>query len=165
MKDKQIIIGTVIATFIILSVGIVLVGSLGTPQITATENAKAAILSQKSYDFGKVAYNGAKVQKTYIIKNSGTEILKLYNIKTSCHCTKAYATTPDGSESPYFGMSGVSSWVGEVSPGGQAKITAIFDPTYHGLQGAGPVIRYISVETNDKSNSKLTFTLAGIVTK
>src|SRR3989338_7453810 len=62
-----------------------------------------------------------------------------------------------------FGMSGVSDWVGELAPGKEAKLTAIFDPAFHGPQGTGPVTRFVSVETNDKGNAKITFTLTGTV--
>ena len=165
MNEKKLLVIFLTITFVLLFGGIFLVSrNTSTPTVSASENAKAETAGSASVEFGQVAYNGANVERTFTIKNTGTDVLKIYNIKTSCHCTTAYVKI-NGSDSPTFGMSTLSSWVGEIKPGNTAKVKAIFDPKYHGLQGVGPVARYISVETNDKNNSKLTFTLSGEVTK
>lgn len=162
MNEKKILILVSLVSLVILIGGVFLVsGSSSTPQVTASQNAKA-VLGATSADWGRIPMNGGLVSKEFIIKNTGTDPLKLFNIKTSCHCTKATVTI-DGNESPEFGMSSVSSWVGEVKPGSQAKLKVIFDPLYHGINGLGPISRYVNVETNDKSNSKLTFTVTGTV--
>lgn len=135
-----------------------------TPQISASQNAKAYVTEATSFDWGNIPMYKGNVLKTFTIKNTGTDTLKIYNIKTSCHCTKAYATI-NGIDSPRFGMSDLSSWAGEVPAGKEAKLTVVFDPAYHGLQGMGAVNRFVSVETNDKANPKLTFTLTGAVVK
>ncbi len=114
--------------------------------------------------WGNIPINGGNVTKTFTIKNTGTGALKLFNVKTSCHCTKAHVTIAQ-ENSPDFGMDGVSSWVGEVPPGRQAKLTVIFDPAFHGPQGIGSLNRFVLVETNDGGNPKLTFTLTGTVIK
>ena len=108
--------------------------------------------------------NKGNVTKSFAIKNTGTGILKIFNIKTSCHCTRAYITI-EGVDSPSFGMSDLSSWVGEVVGGKEAKLTVVFDPAFHGPSGVGPINRFVSVETNDRANTKLTFTLTGVVIK
>ena len=166
MKEKTLLIIMIAVTAVILFGGLILVSSTSTsvPKIATSQNAKANVTDSTSFDWGQIPMKGGKVSKSFTLKNSGTDVLRLYNIKTSCHCTKAYATI-DGNESPYFGMSGISSWVGEVKPGKEAKITAVFDPAYHGPQGVGPISRFVSVETNDSSLSKLTFTLTGTVFK
>lgn len=165
MEKKIIILGTV-ATVLILIIGVVWMSSTNTvaPQISASQNAKAYTISPTSADWGQIPMYKGDVTKVFVIKNTGTDTLKLFNIKTSCHCTKAYVTI--GTEdSPNFGMDGISSWIGEVAPGKQARLTADFDPAYHGSQGVGPITRYVSVETNDKANPKLTFTVTGTVYK
>ena len=43
--------------------------------------------------------------------------------------------------------------------------SATFDPAFHGPQGIGPVNRFVSVDTNDKNNSQLTFTVLGTIVK
>lgn len=163
--EKKVLIISAILTIILLGGGIVLVtkGSGGPAQVTTSQNAKASI-DQTSYDWGTIPYQGGNKTKDFIIKNTGTDTLKLANIKTSCHCTKAQVTI-DGKTSPYFGMAGVSGWVGEILPGKEAKLTVIFDPLYHGLNGLGPIERLVDVETNDISNPKIEFSLKGTVIK
>lgn len=156
----------VLVSVLILIGGVVIMGSTSqnSAQVSASQNAKVFTIDPTSKDFGSTKYDAKPVKKSFRIKNTGTDTLKLFNIKTSCHCTKANLTV-DEIEGPSFGMSGISSWVGEIKPGKEAILTAIFDPAYHGIAGVGPVTRFISVDTNDKSNSKLTFTLTGTVIK
>lgn len=165
MNDKKIIIIGVVLTVVLLFGGVFfLTKTTAVPQITASQNAKAYVVDATSFDWGDIPMYKGNAIKVFTIKNKGTDTLKIYNIKTSCHCTKAYATI-SGIDSPSFGMSGLSAWIGEVSAGTEAKLTVAFDPAYHGPQGTGPINRFVSVETNDKSNAKLTFTVAGNVVK
>ncbi len=167
MKTSKLIIISVfiLATLAIFIGGILLVSNgSASPQISTSQNAKAKTDSF-NYDFGEAKYKaGNHVIKTFTIKNSGTDNLKLFNIKTSCHCTKALVKT-NSDESPYFGMNTVSSWVGEVKPNQEAKLIVDFDQSYHGEAGIGPITRFVSVETNDAANQKLEFTLSGTVVK
>ncbi|MBI4096492.1 MAG: DUF1573 domain-containing protein [Candidatus Levybacteria bacterium] len=165
MSEKKIIILMVISTIVLFFGGVFfLTKTTNTPQITASQNAKAYVSDSTSFDWGNIPMYKGNVTKAFAIKNTGTDILKLFNIKTSCHCTKAYVTI-NGVDGPRFGMDGLSAWVGEIPKGAEAKLTAVFDPAYHGPQGVGPINRFVSVETNDKANSKLTFTLTGTVVK
>lgn len=165
MNDKKVIIAIVLLTIVILFGGVYFLGATtNTAQVTASENAKAYVSDPTSFDWGTIPMNKGNVEKTFTIKNTGTDTLKLYNIKTSCHCTKAYVTI-NGVEGPRFGMEDLSSWVGEVQKGKEAKLTVIFDPAFHGPAGVGPINRFVSVETNDQANSKLTFTVTGTVFK
>ncbi|OGH18175.1 MAG: hypothetical protein A3F31_00280 [Candidatus Levybacteria bacterium RIFCSPHIGHO2_12_FULL_38_12] len=164
MSGKWFIIGCIFATVVILIGGVYILSATNSPQITASENAKAQLLNSNSFDWGNIPMHKGNVTKTFSIQNTGKDVLKLYNIKTSCHCTKARVSI-EGAESPDFGMSTVSSWTGEVMPGKQAQLTVIFDPAFHGPQGVGPINRFVSAETNDKSNPKLTFTVTGTVVK
>lgn len=155
-----------VVTVVLLGGGVFFLSSTTTsvPQIVVSDNAKAKTLDPTSFDWGNISYDGEKATKTFTIRNTGIESLKLYNIKTSCHCTKAYVTI-DGRDSPSFGMSGVSDWVGEVAPGKEARLTVIFDQTYHGPSGLGPITRFVSVDSNDRLIPKITYTLSGTVVK
>ncbi|MCL5073739.1 MAG: DUF1573 domain-containing protein [Actinobacteria bacterium] len=165
MTEKKIVIGIIIATLVILVGGIFLVSgnSSTSATVTTSQNAKATV-DNKSYDWGNIPFKGGNVSKTFIIKNTGSGTLKLSNIKTSCHCTKAQVKI-GSTTSPSFGMNSVSSWVGDVPPGQEAQLEVIFDPAYHGPQGVGPITRLVSVETNDATNSKMEFSLTGTVIK
>ena|SRR3989304_6528471 len=165
MNDKKIIIAFVVITLVILGGGIfVLSSTTAAPaQITASQNTKAEV-SEKTYDWGNIPYSGGNTTKTFTIKNTGSDVLKLTGIKTSCTCTKAQVDI-NGKTSPYFSMHSISGWVGEVAPGKEAKLLVIFDPAFHGPTGVGPMERLISVETNDSQNPKLEFSLKGVVVK
>lgn len=165
MNDKKVIIIGILSTIILLFGGIFfLTKTTGNPQIAASQNAKAYVLDPTSFDWGTIPMDKGNKIKAFTIKNTGTDTLKLYNIKTSCHCTTAFVTI-NGVDSPSFGMDNLSSWVGEVPKGSESKLTVVFDPAYHGPQGTGPMNRFVSVETNDKANTKLTFTVTGNVVK
>lgn len=165
MNDRKFIALMVISTIILLFGGVFfLTKTTSTPQIAASQNAKAYVADPTSFDWGNIPMYKGNAIKVFTIKNTGTDTLKLFNIKTSCHCTKAYISV-NGTDSPSFGMSDLSSWVGEVPKSKEAKLTVVFDPAYHGPQGTGPINRFVSVETNDRSNTKLTFTLTGTVVK
>lgn len=162
MNEKKIILITVFVSILVIVTGVFLIGKISSPMVSASQNAKAYTIDPTSYDWGDIDYNGGIVAKIFTIKNTGSGVLSFSNIRTSCHCTKARMII-GGKTSPDFGMSGVSSWIGNVDPGKEAKLEVLFDPAFHGPQGVGAVNRFVSVETNDASNPKLTFTLTGTV--
>ena len=167
MSLKNPIVLLIIATVILLSGGIYVLGATTqkAPQVKSSILAKAHVSDPTSYDWGTIAYSGPKATKSFTIKNTGKDTLQLSNIRTSCHCTKAYLTI-NGQISPEFGMdmSGtMASYVGKVQPGKEAKLTVVFDQSFHGPEGVGPITRYVNVDTNDKSTPQLTFTLTGTV--
>lgn len=166
INDKKFIIIIAVLTLVIIFGGITLVSNStsSTPQVAFSQNAKAETQEPTSFDFGNIPYSGPKATKKFTIKNTGSETLKLFNVKTSCHCTKARVII-DGTVSPDFGMSGISGWIGEVQVGREAKVIVIFDQSFHGPAGIGPVTRFVSVETNDEGDKKITYTLTGIVVK
>ncbi|MBI2314746.1 DUF1573 domain-containing protein [Candidatus Daviesbacteria bacterium] len=163
MNDKKLIIGFIVLTLLILGGGIFVLSASVPNQITASQNAKAEV-DQKTFDWGNIPYSGGNAVKTFTIKNTGTNTLKLTGVKTSCTCTKAQVAI-DGKTSPYFSMHATSSWVGEVPPNKEAQLTVIFDPTFHGPTGVGPMERLISVQTNDAQNPNIEFSLKGVVVK
>lgn len=164
MSDKKVIAGFVLLTLLVLGGGIyVLSVTSASSQITASQNVKIQV-DQKNFDWGTIPYSGGDVTKTFAIRNIGSDVLKLTGIKTSCTCTKAQVAI-DGKTSPYFSMHSASSWVGEVAAGKQAQLTVIFDPTFHGPTGVGPMERLVSMETNDIQNPTLEFLLKGVVVK
>lgn len=152
----------VILTISVLTGGLILLGQSSSNDLSISSGK--AVVVEKDYSFGNVKMSSGNVVKKFIIKNSGSEILKLTNVKTSCHCTTA-SISIENKKSPSFGMSGFSSWIGEVKPGTLAELEVIFDPAFHGPNGVGQINRFISVETSDPKNQKLTFSLNGFVTQ
>lgn len=165
MNDKKIIIGFVVLTLLILGGGVYILSVTTTnpATISSSQNAKASV-DQKTHDWGTIPYSGGNISKTFTIKNTGTDILQLTNIKTSCACTFAQLII-DGKTSPKFGMHTTSSWAGEVAAGKEASLTVVFDPAFHGPTGVGPMERLISMQTSDINNPNLEFSLKGVVVK
>ncbi len=165
MNNKKIIIGFVIFTLLILGGGIYILSTTTSSPVAVTASQKAKVqVDQKFFDWGNIPINGGNAIKTFSIKNSGTDILKITGVKTSCTCTKAQIII-DGKTSPYFSMHATSGWVGEVAPGKEAQLKVIFDPAFHGPTGVGPMERLISMQTNDAQNPNLEFSLKGVVVK
>jgi len=167
MGIKSTIVLIIATTVIILSGSIYVMNATtqSAQQVKTSSLVKAYTVDPTSYDWGTINYSGHKATKSFIIKNTGKEALQLYNIRTSCHCTKAYLTI-DGQSSPEFGMDmggDASSYIGKVQPGKVAKLTVVFDQSFHGPSGIGPITRFVNVDTNDKSTPQLTFTLTGTV--
>lgn len=164
VTDK-FIIGIVLASFLILAGAIFFASRIeGPPEVVASQSAKVQVESSK-HDWGEIKLNGGDVKKTFVIKNIGTDPLQLANIQTSCMCTTAQVKIGEDI-SPRFGMHSRSSWIGKVPVGKQAELEIVFDPAYHGSSGIGPITREVIVETNDKTNPQLTFTLtANVITE
>lgn len=162
IKADKLIISIVLASFIILAGAVFLAGRIeAPPEVVASQNAKAQVETTQ-HDWGEIKLNGGDVKKTFVISNVGTNLLHLVNIQTSCMCTTAQVKTGEDI-SPRFGMHSRSSWIGKVPVGKQAELEIVFDPAYHGPSGIGPIMREVVVETNDKTNPKLTFTLSANV--
>ncbi|HEX8966098.1 MAG TPA: DUF1573 domain-containing protein [Patescibacteria group bacterium] len=165
MNEKKIIIFSILITITLLVGGIFFVStSTATPSVISSSNAKATTIDPTSADWGQIPMFKGTVSKVFRIKNTGTNTLKLFNIRTSCHCTTAEVITPTDT-SPLFKMDSLSSWIGTVDPGKEAKLTVVFDPAFHGPDAVGPITRYVEIETNDKAEPKLTFTVTGNVYK
>lgn len=163
--EKNLFIGIMILTLLILTGATFFLsqGSSSAAKIEVSQNVKIEVPERK-FNWGEIKMSKGNAIKTFALKNSGTDVLKLTNIKTSCHCTKAQVGI-DGAGSPLFGMNDVSSWVGEVLPGKEAQLKVIFDPNFHGPTGVGPIERLVSVETNDAGKPVIEFGLTGTVIK
>lgn len=153
--SNQVKILIAVAVFSILLVGgavVLLSGSSsgGKAQIEKVTGVKIE-MTESTFDWGEIDYDGGLVTHNFKIKNSGEKDLEIANMVTSCMCTKAYFKSPMG-ESPKFGMKGMSrpsSYKGILKPGEEGEIIVEFDPAYHGPTDVGKMERVISWETND----------------
>ncbi len=96
----------------------------------------------------------------FVVKNTGTKPLSLFNINSSCGCT-AGVVTIGGEKSPEGAMHLKNSWIGTVKPGESATVTVIYRPSVMPVKG--DVSRSVSVDTNDPANKQLTFTVIAFV--
>lgn len=96
----------------------------------------------------------------FVVKNTGTKPLSMFNISSSCGCTAGVVTIA-GVKSPEGAMHAKSDWIGSLNPGDQATVTVIYRPSVMPVKG--DVSRSVYVETNDPISPKLTFTVRAFV--
>jgi len=79
MSEKKVIIGFVVVTALVLAGGIFLLTKSSTAgQVEISQNVKAEV-AEKTFDWGNIPMYKGNVTKTFTIKNSGTDTLKLIN--------------------------------------------------------------------------------------
>ncbi len=97
---------------------------------------------QIEYDFGTVE-QGTIVKHSFIITNTGGDVLKINHVNASCGCT---AAKPDKSE---------------LSPGESTNINVQFNT--NGRKGKQR--KSVYVNTNDPENGKLELKIYGVIVK
>lgn len=108
-----------------------------------------------SYDFGEIKVSETK-EKDFILKNTGTEPLKILNINSSCGCTTGKIIY-NNSETKEYGMHSQSGNLMDIAPKTEAKIRVIYRPFQMPVYGA--VEREVYVSTNDPQREKLIFSI------
>lgn len=164
--DKKFLIGVIVFTISVVWAGIFLTGGSPSKAVLGKTSGARAETPQLDYSFGNIPLKGGLVKHSFTIKNTGTKELTLANLATSCHCTKVYFESKN-QKSPLFGMKGYSSsdWIGKLQPGQKGSIVSVFDPAFHGPQGAGPISRIVSAETNDPDHPYIEFSFSANVIK
>ena len=125
-------------------------------------------VSPAEIDAGDVNINSGPVQKTYEVKNTGTGPIKLNNIETSCACTYALFRVGDKT-SPKFSMPGHGQnpafWSQTLNPGETGELLVVFDPAFHGPDALGPIVRIVSLFTDDPKNNQVDVKMSANVVK
>lgn len=154
-SDTKIFFGAIIVSLIVIVSGIFLFGQDNSPK---RENLGVAAMKidKTSADLGKM--KGDEERKTeFIITNTSSSTLRIWNVATSCDCTFATISIA-GKTSAEFNMAGMMSsdltnWIGEVPAGQDAKLTVIYRPKIMPVTGA--VSRQVTFATNDPKNEKV----------
>lgn len=118
-----------------------------------------AEISATTSDFGEMKVSDIKTAD-FFIKNSGSKKLQLTNVSSSCNCTFAEITI-NNVKSPRFSMHSTNSWLGEVDPSTEAKVTVIYQPSIMPVQGK--VERTVSLKTNDPEKTDISFKITATV--
>lgn len=168
--NKWFLIGVLVFTVAVIGAAVIISGS-GSPSdakavLEQTNGSKIAI-DHMQKTVGNIPYSGGILYHSFPIQNTGTKDLKIANLGTSCHCTKAFLRIGK-TDGPEFGMKGSSvpsNWTGILKPGEKGEIIAAFDPAFHGPAGIGSVTRIISFETNDPNHSYVEVSFDGVVIK
>jgi uncharacterized cupredoxin-like copper-binding protein len=96
------------------------------------------VLQQDSFNFGDIK-QGETVSHTFVLSNSGGDLLKINNIQASCGCT---AASPEKNE---------------LAPGESTNLTVKFNST--GRQGMQK--KTVKIFTNDPQTPEMTITIQG----
>ena len=88
------------------------------------------------HDFGVITQYGGTVEATFVINNTGTEVLEIGTLTTSCSCTSAKVKSSS------------------VKPGESTVLTVVFDPDFH-EEPLDVFKRTVFIPTNDPNNPEL----------
>lgn len=115
------------------------------------------------YDFGEISMARGNVSTTFLLKNDGSDPLKISEITTSCMCTTAEI---DGKifKMTHGGEVSMNSPIA-IAPGETKEMLVTFDPNAHGPEAVGPIRREIYVHTNSSSTPHVTVSVMGNVVK
>jgi len=113
-----------------------LISSMGFAQLMQPK----LVLQQNSFDFGDIK-QGETVSHTFVLTNSGGDLLKITNVQASCGCT---AAVPEKSE---------------LAPGESTNLPVKFNST--GRQGLQK--KTVKISTNDPTAPEMTVTITGNV--
>lgn len=105
--------------------------STGGPRIT---------LDRDFHDFGVIPQYGGTAEAEFTVKNTGTKVLKIGDITTSCSCTSAKISQT------------------EIPVGGEATLTVVFDPDFH-EEPVDVFKRTVFIPTNDTTTPEAEVTI------
>ncbi len=110
------------------------------------------------YDFGRIRVLGGDVETVFQVSNGSPNPVNLVSVYTSCGCTTAVLEFEDGSQQGPFGMPGhqlPTHLKRSLRPGESVLIRVVFDPAAHGLEALGPVVRAITLQTQNGGELQL----------
>lgn len=107
-------------------------------------------IDREEAELGSMAVDEVR-SADFKLTNVGTAPVEIAQVRTSCMCTYAEVTLPDG-KSPEFNMDMHNSeeakqWKGALQPGESAVVTLIYMPELMPVQGS--VARTVKFATND----------------
>lgn len=165
MKQNILIFGGIV-TFIVL--GFFLLNGGGGDSTTKANSASVLETLEADFDFGTISMKNGSVAKKFEVKNTGSELIVINKVYTSCMCTTARIINASGKTFGPYGMpghgGGISAAKIEVGAGETANIEVIFDPAAHGPSGVGLVKRAVYLETNSTQSPKVELNFSAMVT-
>lgn len=102
-----------------------------------TENRPQIEISPQSFDFGEIQY-GQTVEYSFMVKNTGSEMLEIKRLATSCGCTTAKITKE------------------QIDPGEETELRVTYDSgAMSGPHGKGDQERIIYIKSSDPVNPQI----------
>lgn len=161
--DLKIIIGAIIASVAIIVGAVFVLGKDNAPKRESLGSA-AMTIDKTNEDFGSMKVSDERTA-TFMITNTSSSVLRIWNIGTSCDCTFATLVI-NGKASPEFNMAGMMgaalrNWIGEVPAGGKAELNVTYRPKV--MPVSGPITRQVNFSTNDPKNENVQVGIAANV--
>lgn len=163
--NKTVVIGLLV---ILSMVGLFIWGGstskTSVPGVNGVEAKSVLEAPETFYDFGNISMKNGKVEKSFMVTNTGNADLEIKTVQTSCMCTAAYLETKKGEMGP-FGMAGMGYLppANETLESGESrKIRVVYDPNAHGPAGVGPIDRFVYV--TDEHGGTLELEIKALVT-
>ena len=101
------------------------------------ENLPKIEITPETFDFGEIEYSQV-VEYTFKVKNTGSEVLEIKKVSTSCACTNAKISKE------------------KINPGEIAELLVTYNTgAMSGPHGKGEQERIIYVKTNDPINPQV----------
>lgn len=157
MNPQQSKIARIGASFIIVILAGLLIWKFGLLEPNVSSSPLTA--SPAEFDFGDISMAKGNVSTSFLLKNEGSDKLKITNISTSCMCTTA---TIDGVT---FGMHQNPTAAFEIKGGESKEIIVTFDPNAHGPEATGPISRIVFIKTNSEKTPQIEVRATGNVIK
>lgn len=136
-------------------------GAMAAPAAQPAPPPSPLVADHPLHEFGDVPIDGGLVEAEFTITNTGSEPTSIVAAYTSCMCTTAILSFPDGTTEGPFGMPGHDLPVTldrEVGPQESVGVTVRFDPGAHGPDATGPVQRTVLFHTSDGSRTSVELT-------
>jgi hypothetical protein len=162
-QSQRFTIAVIVSIVIMSTVAIWAAVSMTAGSNIETSSEVKLVVSETSYDWGSISLKDDKATKEFEIVNEGSEVLKIFDVTTTCTCTSAQFFWDD-ERSPLFSMHARSNRIVEIPPGKTAKMRVIFDQAFHGPSGVGPATRGILFKTNDINRPEMQFLVQANVT-
>ncbi len=132
---------------VLVMIGLAVYGYFGAvPGVdNQTENRPQIEIMPQSFDFGEIEY-GEIAKHTFLVKNSGSQILEIKKVATSCACTKAEVGQK------------------EIKPGETVELQVTYDTgAMSGPHGRGEQERIIYIKSNDPISPQTEVTITAYV--
>jgi hypothetical protein len=124
----------------------------------------ALVVRPEVYDLGEVSQAAGTVTVRLQVANAGQADLLIYEMETSCGCTRA-ALVVNGQRGPWFGMRGhgpwPTGWSARLRPGQEGVLVVQYDPNAHGFY-RGPIDRVVLISSNDPRHPRARVRLVGV---
>lgn len=162
--DTKVILIAAVGSAFVIAGALLFFGNQKPAPNRADLGTASMSIDKTSADLGSMKVSDEK-QAAFTITNTGSSMLRIWNVGTSCDCT--FATVKIGNtESPEFNMKGMMSsdranWLGEIPAGKKAFLTVIYRPSV--MPVTGPITRQVDFSTNDPTHPDMEVSVAANV--